>query len=287
MGAAIAVLLVAVIGLQTVRERRYAATAAAQEFLYVTSPAMVTRLALEYDALVADLYWVRAIQYFGGNRLAPSGDKTYALLYPLLDLTTSLDPHFSMAYRFGAFFLSERVPGGAGRPDLAVRLLEKAIAAHPRRWEYPYDIGFIYYREGDFRTAAEWFRRAAAVPEAADWLGPLAAVTLAEGGDTQSSRLLWRQLLESEADWLRDIADYRLRQLDAIDQAAALERVTADYERRFGVLPTSWEDVVRAGLLRGIPLDPAGQPYALDPASGDVSVSERSPLWPLPTERPA
>ncbi len=275
------------IGLQTVRDRRYAATAAAQELLYVTSPAMVTRLALEYDALVADVYWVRAIQYFGGNRLAPSGDKTYALLYPLLDLTTSLDPHFSMAYRFGAFFLSERVPGGAGRPDLAVRLLEKAIAAHPRRWEYPYDIGFIYYREGDFRTAAEWFRRAAAVPEAADWLGPLAAVTLAEGGDTQSSRLLWRQLLESEADWLRDIADYRLRQLDAIDQAAALERVTADYARRFGALPTSWEDLVRAGMLRGIPLDPAGQPYALDPGSGDVSVSEQSPLWPLPTERPA
>ena len=46
--------------------------------------------------------------------------------------------------------------------------------------------------------------------------GPLAAVTLASGGDTQSSRLLWRQLLESEAEWLQQIADFRLRQLDVL-----------------------------------------------------------------------
>jgi tetratricopeptide (TPR) repeat protein len=284
--AAIVVLLAAIVGLQRVREERFRTTAAAQEFLYLTSPAAATRLALSYDAVVADLYWMRAIQYFGGNRLAADGDKSYALLYPLLDLTTSLDPHFSMAYRFGAFFLSEEIPGGAGRPDLAVRLLEKAMRAHPNRWEYPYDIGFIHYREGDFPTAARWFRRAAEIPDAAEWLRPLAAVTLASGGDTQSSRLLWRQLLETEAEWLRQIADYRLRQLDAIDQSAQLEALTAAYERRFGSPPASWDDMLRAGLLQRVPLDPAGHPYALNPWWGDVTVGEQSPLWPLPTERP-
>ena len=283
----VALLMAAVIALQMVRQQRYPATASHGDFLYLTSPAVATRLALSYDAVMADLYWMRAIQYFGGNRLAPDGDKRYTLLYPLLDLTTSLDPHFSMAYRFGAFFLSEEIPGGAGRPDLAVRLLEKAMRAHPHRWEYPYDIGFIYYREGDFKAAAQWFRRASEVPDAAQWLRPLAAVTLASGGDTQSSRMLWRQLLESEADWLRQIADFRLRQLDAIDETAQLERITAAYQRRFGTPPPSWDDLLRAGLLPRIPVDPAGYPYALTPWSGDVTVSEQSPLWPLPTERPS
>jgi Flp pilus assembly protein TadD len=284
--AAILLLLAVIVALQIERERRFRTTAAAQEFLYLTSPAAATRLALSYDAVIADLYWMRAIQYFGGNRLSPDGDKSYALLYPLLDLTTSLDPHFSMAFRFGAFFLSEEAPGGAGRPDLAVRLLEKAMRAHPNRWEYPYDIGFIYYREGDFPTAARWFRRASQMPNAAEWLGPLAAVTLASGGDTRSSRLLWRQLLESEAEWLRQIADYRLGQLDAIDQAARLEELAAAYARRFGEQPASWEQMVRAGLLRSVPLDPAGHRYVLNPLSGKVTVSDQSPLWPLPTERP-
>ena len=56
----------------------------------------------------------------------------YDLLYPLLDLTTTLDPLFNIAYRFGAIFLAEAYPAGAGRPDLAVALLEKGIARSTR-----------------------------------------------------------------------------------------------------------------------------------------------------------
>jgi tetratricopeptide (TPR) repeat protein len=272
--------------LQVVREQRFPAAASTQQFLYVTSPAVVTRMALGYKTLLADVYWMRAIQHFGGTRLSTDREKNYELLYPLLDLTTSLDPHFAMAYRFGAFFLSERQPGGAGRSDLAVRLLEKAMAANPDRWEYPYDIGFIYYRDNDYRTAAHWFQRAAEVPNAADWLRPLAAVTLATGGDTRASRLLWRNLLESEADWLRQSAAYRLQQLDAVDQMTLLERLTAEYARRFGGPPPAWEQMNRAGMLNAVPTDPAGHPYVLNPADGSVTVSPKSPLWPLPTDQP-
>ena len=135
---ALLVLLAAtIVALQVFREREFRATETTQQILYVQSPAVMTRLALSYDALAADLYWIRAIQYYGGARLSDDPVKHYELLYPLLDLTTSLDPMFSIAYRFGAFFLSERAPGGAGRPDLAINLLRKAMAADPKRWEYP------------------------------------------------------------------------------------------------------------------------------------------------------
>ena len=278
-------LVATVVLLQVVRERQFPPAASTQQFLYVTSPAVMTRMALGYKALMADVYWMRAIQYFGGTRLGRGGEKNYELLYPLLDLTTSLDPHFTMAYRFGAFFLSEPQPGGAGRSDLAVRLLEKAMAANPARWEYPYDIGFIYYRDADYKMAAHWFQRAADVPRAADWLGPLAAVTLAAGGDTRASRLLWRNLLDSEAEWLRETATYRLQQLDSIDQIFQLEQLTAQYARRFGDPPLSWEQMIRAGALNRIPVDPAGHPYMLRPG-GEVTVSDESPMSPLPTDQP-
>ena len=49
----------------------------------------------------------------------------------MLDLTTTLDPLFNVAYRFGAIFLAEPYPGGAGRPDLAIALLEKGLQARP------------------------------------------------------------------------------------------------------------------------------------------------------------
>ena len=51
------------------------------------------RAALSYDAVLADVYWIRALQHFG--RRAPEANPrtgSYDLLYPLLDLTTTLDP---------------------------------------------------------------------------------------------------------------------------------------------------------------------------------------------------
>jgi hypothetical protein len=291
---AIAMLIAAVVRLQMIRDRRFPEAEPAQQILYVNSPAVLKRLALSYDALLADLYWIRAIQYYGGTRLSQRADKSYELLYPLLDLTTSLDPHFAIAYRFGAFFLSEQKPGGAGRPDLAIQLLGKAMTAEPDTWEYPHDIGFVHYRDGDYKTAAEWFLRAAKTPGAmkegarADiWLRPLAANTLAAGRDTRSSRILYQQLLESDAEWLRADAERRLKQLDAIDAIAQLEQLTMAYEKRFGDPPTAWEDMVRAGFITGTPVDPAGHPYLLNPWWGDVTVSPDSPMWPLPSENPA
>jgi tetratricopeptide (TPR) repeat protein len=287
-GAAVALLILAsaVAWLQVYRDRHFRAAESAQQILYVRSPAAMKRLSLSFDAVVADLYWVRTIQYYGGTRLSKDPDKHYDLLYPMLDLTTSLDPQFSIAYRFGAFFLSERAPGGAGRPDLAIALLKKAMAVNPDRWEYPYDIGFVYYRFGQYEQAADWFRRAARVPGATNWLEPLAAVTLAAGGNLEASRALWQNLLATgDQQWLRSTAEHRLQQLDAIEEIQRLQSLTATYERRHGTPPPTWEDLVLDGALRAVPHDPAGYAYVLNPWWGLVGVGPESPLWPLPTER--
>ena len=72
------------------------------------------RLALSHDALLADLSWIRAVQSFGRARLDGGADKSYEQLYALLDITTTLDPQFNIAYRVGAIFLAEPRPNGAG-----------------------------------------------------------------------------------------------------------------------------------------------------------------------------
>lgn len=276
----------AAVAMQMVRERRYPAADLPQEILYVSSPETLRRLALSFDALAADIYWMRAIQYFGGTRLSGRPDVKYELLYPLLDLTTSLDPHFAIAYRFGAFFLSEDPPGGPGRRDLAIRLLDKAMAANPGKWEYAYDAAFVYFRQRDYAKAAEWFRRAAETPGAPFWVQPLIAVSQTARGDTGSARLVWRSLLDSDVEFFRDEAKRRLMQLDAIDQIAQLERVVGVYAERFGHLPRSWEDMVRAGMFPGIPVDPTGVRYRLD-AAGGIDVDMTSRLWPLTMEFPS
>lgn len=284
---AIIALLAAVVGLQVMQEQRRPLglpPGATGNVLYVRSPEFMRRAALSYHALLADVYWIRAIQHYGGTKLTNDPDKQYDLLFPLLDLTTSLDPNFDIAYGFGSLFLAEPYPSGPGRPDLSIALLQKALRAQPDKWRFREDLGFIYYWWlNDYVTAAEWFKRAAELPGAPNWLTPLAAVTLAQGGNHATSRTLWTDVLNNaDQDWLRTQATFRLRQLDALDVIEALERVVQAYRARTGSLPQTWSDVIRAGYLTAPPADPAEYPLQLDPVSGKVTLAKDSSLNPLP-----
>lgn len=252
--------------------------------LYVRSPEFAKRAALSFDALAADIYWIRTVQHYGRTKLQPGELKRYDLLYPLLDLTTSLDPSFDLAYRFGAVFLAEPYPAGPGRIDLAIALLEKGLRAQPRNWQMAQDIGFVHYWwRHDYTAAADWFTRAGEMPGAPNWLKPLAAVTLAQGGNRASSRMLWTQIMQNaDAAWLRDQGRFRLGQLDAMDEITLLERAIEAYRVRFGARPGSWDDLIRAGVLRAAPVDPTEHMLHLDPASGRVTLAPDSPLNPLP-----
>jgi tetratricopeptide (TPR) repeat protein len=293
------VLLAGAVQLEAARERRYPMPEGAESALYFTSGDAIRRISGPFEALAADLYWIRAIQYYGGakRRLAadrltpppppllasPDADE-YRLLYPLLDITTTLDPRFNIAYRFGAVFLAEAYPGGPGRPDLAIKLLEKGLRARPDKWEYMEDIGFVHYwYQHDYQSAAEAFARAAQVTGAPWWLKSLAATTLAQGGDRRSSRVMWEAIRQSaENDWLRRDAERRLTQLQALDEIDALQRIVDRLAAADGRTPADWSTIIRAQGWRGVPVDPSGAPYDL--SNGRVTVSPDSTLAPLPDE---
>jgi hypothetical protein len=284
-------LVAAIVTLQVARERWFRSVEPDRDVIYVQSPEVMKRLALSFDALLADVYWIRTVQYYGRTRLSDSPNKNYDLLPLLLFTTTELDLQFSIAYRFGGIFLSEPPPGGPGRTDLAIELLQKGIRNNPNKWEYYVDAGFVHYWwRDDYQAASDWFVKASQVPGAPNWLRPLAASTIGEGGSRQAARFLWEQMrAQGEQEWLRRTATHRLLQLDALDAIDDLSRIVQRFEQTYGRLPASWPELVGARLLRGIPLDPTGTPYVLDPATGGVDVSKDSPLFPLrrPKSRPA
>jgi hypothetical protein len=288
LGTAAAICLSAAVALHASQDAHHPPPAVDRpDLLYVRSRDTVKRLAFGYDGFLADVYWIRALQHFGGERTAPASHvRNYALLYPLLDLTTTLDPNFNIAYRFGSIYLGEPYPGGPGRPDLAVALLRKGIEAQPHKWQYMQDLGFVYYWHlQDYKTAAAWFQRASEVPRAPSWLRPLAAVTLAEGGHRTASRTLFEQLAQSEEPWLRDSALRRLRQLDTMDVIDALQAQVAGYQRAHPGETVTWQKLVAAGVLPGVPVDSSGTPFVINSA-GRVTIARESSLFPLPGQDP-
>ena len=281
--AVLVVLMAAVVGLQALVSERRPDPIAHGGLLYIRSGEFLKRAALSYRALAADVYWIRTVQHYGGTKRSTDEQRRYDLLYPLLDLTTALDPQFDIVYRFGAIFLAEPFPSGAGRPDQAIALLEKGLAAQPADWDLAQQIGFIHYWwRRDYTSAAEWFQRASQMSGAPRWLSAMAAVTLAEGGSFAGSRQLWRQVLnDGDAYWLHSQATFRLTQLDAMEVIAVLRQRVRDHAERTGAWPRSWDDLIRAGAIRGVPADPEGRPFVLRP-DGTIGLDPESPLNPLP-----
>src|SRR5713101_7451133 len=171
-----------------------------QEVLYISSPKLLKQLSLGYDGLLADVYWTRTVQYYGG--MHHTGGGNYALLEPLLNITTQLDPHLIPAYEFGGTFLSAKPPQGAGVPQKAVELDEYGIRNNPGDWHLYYDLGFIYYDLKDYRGAADAFARGSRVPNAHPFLRILGARMAEHGGDLETARMLWSATYQTTHDRL-------------------------------------------------------------------------------------
>ncbi len=234
-----------------------------EEALYITSPKVLKRLSLGYDGLLADVYWTRAVQYFGSKHYA--GARRYDLLAPLLEITTALDPHLMVAYEFGANFLSPEPPYGAGMPQRAIDLANFGIRSNPNEWHLYYDLGFIYYMDlKDYAKAADAFARGSQVPNAHPFLKVLAAQMAEHAGDLETARMLWTTTYQTSRDPnVRANAAAHLRALQVDEDVANLEMLVSRYREKNGHLPGSFSDLVAAGILPGIPVDPLGHTYKL------------------------
>jgi hypothetical protein len=251
-----------------------------EEALYLWKGEQVKRLVPGFENLTADLYWLRTVQYFGGERLFAT-DKKFELLTPLTDITTTLDPRLEIAYRLGAIFLCEARPVGAGRPREGVALLEKGAKEIPGSWRLRQDLGFfIFVFLGDSQRAARVLTEASKIPGAAYWLEAMAAEIMAKGGDRAASRRMWQQMHDqAEGDFIKANAQEHLRVLDALDKADRVGLAVQAFERRFGRKPHDLGDLRALGLNPQAIVDPDGVPFDYDPETGKVKVSVKSPSW--------
>jgi hypothetical protein len=235
--------------------------------LYISSGNTLRRFSLGFDGLLADIYWTRAVQYYGRERLSQHPE--YALLGPLLRITTTLDPHLLIAYRFGAIFLAARPPRGPGEPDQAMQLLRRGIVANPGYWRFWQDLGFIQYWDlHNYAAAARTFLAGSERPGAEIWMKTLAAAVAAKGGDIRTSQALWSEIYRSAGNTaIRESALKHLVALKANDDIEALEKLLAVYDKKEGREPASLQDLVATGLLSALPRDPTGVPYQLEAGS--------------------
>jgi tetratricopeptide (TPR) repeat protein len=247
-----------------------------EEVLYLPSGKVIKTLSLGHNGLLADIYWMRAVQYYGGKRL--KSEKRFDLLDPLIGIAITLDPQLIHAYRFGAIFLSEKSPVGAEQPEKALALLKRGIEQNPEEWQLYRDLGFVYYWYlQDYKKGAEAFLEGSKNPKAAAWMKTFAAELMAKGGSRKSASFLWQQFYDTadNAQMKRNAKENLLR-LQALDEMDILRDFISKIEARLGRPVESIEELVKLGLLTHHPLDPKGFTYIYNPQTHSVQLSPDS-----------
>lgn len=249
-----------------------------QDDLVLRSGPLVRAMSLEYAPLAANLYWTRVVQYYG-NRHA-NQRANLDLLWPLLDVTTTLDPNLIVAYRFGGMFLSDSPPRGAGQPQRGIELLRRGIRANPEYWRFYEDLGFIYYFElHDYHNAAEALMAGSKVPGAMVWMKTAAARIAEKGESLEISAKLWSEIYNSTNEpSIKENAKVHLQLLRARADCGELNKLAAEYKKQTGRPPKEVRDLVKGGLLPGLAVDPVGVVYWFD-LEGNAQINPASPLF--------
>jgi tetratricopeptide (TPR) repeat protein len=256
-----------------------------EEKLYLTATT-VRRASLGFNGLAADWYWMRSLQYVGGKivklpehvQLDHLGQLNLKLLAPLLDATTTLDPQFMEPFQYAAVVL----------PDLdineAIRIVQKGIAANPSQWRLYHHLGFIYWRQKDFKSAGDAYEQGARVPGAPPWMKAMRARMASEGGSRNTAREIYQRMYEEATDdQIRNMARKHLLRLNSMDEQDLLRRLLVAYKSKMGRCPESWRQIeasLHALRLQldssGAPRDPSGTPYQLVKDKCDVTLGEKS-----------
>lgn len=223
---------------------------------------------LGYHHVGADILWLRLVQVLGNKRNAAD---EYEWMYHALDVITDLDPQYAYAYYAGGVVLGDL----AHRTDLSNQLLLKGTDANPTVWNIPFLLGYNhYFLLDDPAKGAEYIMRAASLPDRPDYLPGLATRLSAEAGNPETAlAFLEARLVETQDPQMREFFVNRMKEVIIERDLQILERAVETYRTKHRALPDSLMALVADRILNGLPQEPFGGEYRLDPETGAVSSS--------------
>lgn len=231
-------------------------------------PRFARIVSLGFDALLADYYWLRAVQRVGGTR----GDASRHAeeLGHLVDLVTTLDPWVGHPYRFAAIWMTDR-PESVRHAN---RLLERGIGFHPADWRNRFYLGFNhFFYLGEHARAAQVLESAIDLEGSPLYLDRLAARLRADSdGLETAARFLTSLSAQSPDERTREHYRDALREIETERRARLLDRARRHYRERTGRDIRRVRDLVEGpdAVLERLPEEPNGAEWTVDAETGRI-----------------
>ena len=215
--------------------------------------------AFGFRNVLADIAWLEAVQV-AGNLKMTRGD--YDRLFELLNVEANFDPKFDIPYLLGGLVLGE----SPDHAQNALEVFERGKKEYPADWRFPFYMGFTYYFSlGDAVAGGRATAEAARLPGSPAYLPGLASRMLSEAREPEAALRLLEPIVRQESDPARRaVLERRIREVTVERDLQTLERAVERYREKTGAVPESLPDLVREGVLEGIPPEPNGGRYVID-----------------------
>lgn len=232
------------------------------------------------QSLVADYYWLQAIQATGkaGSTYEPT---RYLDLFYYADLVTDLDPKFHKVYTFSG----NTIPTNLGRETWvntaeARKILEKGVKNFPEdstlRLYLAYNLSYFF---NEHAAATEHLRIAATLPNVNPFVPEMATRMLAYNRRFDAALEMVKSFRDNETDpELRQRFEERIQEIEREKVLIRVDDAIAAFKKREGRLPKDLTELTSHGDL---PLPPP-----VDPIDGGIifiseegkAISNSSPL---------
>jgi len=201
-------------------------TKVVEELMYFPSGKFLKPAVIEYQTAMADLVWLRAIQYYGQHLMT---NQRYEYLDHIFDILSVLDRRFTGAFHFGSLVLA----WDARQVQGALKLLHIGINHNPLNWQLCFDAGFINYMlTKDYVAAGYYFEIASKLPETWKITERWAAFSYAKGGATNLAVEIWSSIYATtENRKLKELAERNLIKL-GIDPKILRTQINADTKEK-------------------------------------------------------
>jgi hypothetical protein len=226
----------------------------------------------DHKQLTGELLILKVLVYFGGlmekNQVKLDTPPDYQAMSRLIHASVQLDPYNMDAY----YFAQSIMVWDVGQIKLANSLLEYGMKYRTWDWTLPYFTGFNYaFFLKDYNKAAQMYMRAGELSGSPISMS-LAGRYLQRAGKTEMAISYLSAMEKSaRAPALRKTFQTRLQ---AFRVVLTIEKARDRFKAERGRLPERVDELVAAGYLKQMPVDPYGGSFYLEPDGAVATTSK-------------